>query len=272
MTTKGTCALCLSQNVDLQDSHVLSQWVYKRIAFVPGTTGPKNPVMIRGGVAVETSKQIHGDFLCSACELRRGNHENYVSRICWDSDGTFPIMAKLCPVPRLRPGEPFTLADVRDFDAGSAAYFAVSTIWLADAMGAAGVIKPLQKLNLGPKHREQLRQYLNVEQSFPTAARIAMTVFRPDNGPVHFWRMATLPFTESDHALDEHRLLVCGLEFQLVVGALLPIHLDEICLVHSSRKLVGFRSSFAAGGHARGYSSSQPARSRVASSRRSIRG
>ncbi len=181
-------------------------------------------------------------------------------------------MAKLCPVPRLRPGEPFTLADVRDFDAGSAAYFAVSTIWLADAMGAAGVIKPLQKLNLGPKHREQLRQYLNVEQSFPTAARIAMTVFRPDNGPVHFWRMATLPFTESDHALDEHRLLVCGLEFQLVVGALLPIHLDEICLVHSSRKLVGFRSSFAAGGHARGYSSSQPARSRAASSRRSIRG
>jgi hypothetical protein len=115
-------------------------------------------------------------------------------------------------------------------------------------MNAGGHISPLA-MQLGAEYREQLRRYLNEEQPFPASARISMCVYKPQTGPIELGRAATTPSTKRFEQCHQHKFMICGLEFQLLVGRRLPEHTN--CLLHSPRTLVPI-ISFAGSGLVRG--------------------
>jgi hypothetical protein len=231
----GTCAICLTQDVELQDSHLLSKWTYKRVSSGMARV---SPVVIRGGFADQTSKQISADLLCRGCEGRRGKHEDYVARLCWQPTGTFPIMAKLRR-DRAQVGDEYELAFPLDLDPASLAYFAISTVWMADVMHAHGLVRALggASIDLGPGYREQLRQFLNGEQPFPAAARVMLGVFQLQTFPFEVEKVVTLPATDQRGEFATHAFMVCGLEFRLMTGAC-PRSSEHACLVHADPKVV----------------------------------
>src|SRR6516162_5688166 len=93
MSAKGTsCRLCLKQR-ELQDSHLLSAGLYRRIV---DPTSP-NPVFVSEEVTMETSKQIRAFAFCYDCEQRMNrNGEDWVLRNIFQRDGKrFPLRDKL---------------------------------------------------------------------------------------------------------------------------------------------------------------------------------
>jgi hypothetical protein len=61
----GTCRLCLRENEELQNSHLIAAAIYKVCK-----DGAKQPIMVGGGTARRSSGQIADELLCRDCEQR----------------------------------------------------------------------------------------------------------------------------------------------------------------------------------------------------------
>ena len=126
MTAVGTCRLCLAQNVDLQDSHILPKAAYRRIRPPPGEPDV-SPIMLADGVARFTDRQLTEPLLCSACEQRIGQRERAFLEVCAHEDGSFPA-ANLVP-PLQSSDRGLQEADGSALPVNDLVYFVLSVLW-----------------------------------------------------------------------------------------------------------------------------------------------
>src|SRR5271170_3327145 len=90
----GTCRLCKTKNVELQDSHLMASAFYKHILKADAT-----PVSASPTKALQTSKQISDYLLCTVCEGRfNKGGEEWVLENYYRLKGSFPIQEALLKV------------------------------------------------------------------------------------------------------------------------------------------------------------------------------
>lgn len=225
----GTCALCRKTGVELLDSHLLPKWAYKRPRGGPASGNPNpNPVLVSDGCAVQTSRQITQYLLCDPCEQRFGKHENRVSQLCWQTDGTFPLR-EASPWTR-QDDDGFALAEIDEATSESLGYFGLSVVWRADVMN--------QDVSLGEKYREVLRGYLNGETVLPANVQVSVVVFRPGTEVTSMDRVMGFPTSARGERFHRHAFIVSGLEFAVLAGSKLPEDSDEVCLIRGATKRI----------------------------------
>src|SRR5215469_1606240 len=191
------CALCRELRV-LRDSHLMPQWAYKRIQQVcrPGD----HPVLVTGGAALMTSKQVSRHLLCDACEERFHLREDVAARLTELDNGRPRIFEHLSPT---RVGD----RKVSPLEAGIAeplAYFAASILWRSCVMNDG--------CQLGP-YAEQFRGYLLEQAPFPPNAVVSLAVLEPSGHGENPYTPVTFPKSLRADDAWLHGFMVCGLAF-----------------------------------------------------------
>jgi hypothetical protein len=152
----GTCRLCLKES-DLQDSHILPKWAYKR-ARDEAYTNP-NPVIVSDGEARQHCRQHREYMLCSACEQSFSKREAYVAKVTSQPDEQASLLTLIGNVL-------FELGQTRlalpgQLDMDALVYFGASVVW------RASLSREVTKYSLGDNYEERFRSYLNGEDAFP---------------------------------------------------------------------------------------------------------
>lgn len=206
-TNIGKCALC-EQERELQDSHLMPQWAYKRIQ--QSEEGRKDhPIEVSNGTAIQTSKQVTQRLLCSDCEGRFSRVEGYVAKLTeLDEGGALKIMNSLDR--QSVPGTGMAII-ANDVDVEKLVYFAASVIWRSAVMRGSDGCK------LG-KYVENFRRYLLGEAEFPLESSMSMLVLEPSKSIAKPHRYFTFPSSLKTPTSWLHGFTICGLAFRCFVG------------------------------------------------------
>jgi hypothetical protein len=239
----GRCALCLRNNVELQQSHLLPAGTYRLQRGDPSRPGNPNPLQISTGKAVQTSYQQRANLLCFECEQRfnrKGENwifANCIQRAMPDSQPfpinseTFPFLAELYKTQPLIPianavsvYSTSHLAQARE----ALVYFAASMVW-------RGSVFPWNEdgsypVRLG-RYAEELRLFLMDEKPFPEEASLAVTV----RAPSIIWKHTHAPVTKKQDGAFVHHFVIPGFGFSLYTGWNLPEWAGALDLVHDPR-------------------------------------
>ncbi len=166
-----------------------------RLARDPARRNP-NPVVIIGGRASATSRQVAARFLCVDCEGRLSSAgERYVLGQCARPNGEFKVRELL-----LRASPSFEDKNFCVYDAAALLrshtdyylYFAASVFWRASARAWLPPPADRQRFSLGDAYQEEFRLYLLGIAAFPRNGRLL----------VHIW---------SDQAIDFMTIAPCTL-------------------------------------------------------------
>lgn len=217
----GDCPLCLGTGLELQDSHILPKWTYRRAFDKERANGSPHPIMVRGGVAVQTSEQIKEYMLCWPCEQQLGRDESYVSRLAFQEGGALGLLGAL-PASAVTSSYDRDLrmhvraADLATLDCQAIARFAASVFWRAHVARRPKV----QALRLWNPHAESLRRFIRGEAMLP--ARMCINVVALANDGEMTSSLATMSALPSSGARGEdgvHQFIAAGMLFNLVTGA-----------------------------------------------------
>lgn len=211
----GTCALCM-KNADLQNSHLLPKWAYRRICEADPAAS-QAPVNVVGGNAVLCNKQTTGHLLCAECEQRFSTRENYLARLTELKNGQIKIFGY---VTRLDTPERKLASLRKDVDAEQIAYFAASVMWRGCVMTGG--------CKLGA-YEPKFRQYLLDKAPFPKEAIISVGLFEesPDFDTVGW---VSEPASQKVGLLWLHGFLLNGLVFRCFVGKAIDQNLRQVSL------------------------------------------
>src|SRR5258708_9068726 len=130
------CKMCLNVK-ELQDSHLLSASVYKKLRSVypsnPDNLNP-DPIAVTSGQARQTSKQTTDYLLCSDCEgILDRIGEKHVLPLLADAGG-FPVYDLLTNSPPCAAGPDLSIylgANVPSLDSEKMTHFASGIFWEA---------------------------------------------------------------------------------------------------------------------------------------------
>jgi hypothetical protein len=212
------CGLCQELRA-LRESHLLPAAVYK-LARDSSRTNP-NPVVLAGGRATATSRQVADRFLCAECEqLFSDRGERYVLGQCARPNGDFKVRKLLETVTPLGEVPPVRIYDVGPLlgpHVDEYLYFAASIFWRASARTWSEDM-PRGPFSLGSKYNEQFRLYLLGKADFPQNGRLV----------VHVWNDVTIDFTTVAPCTGRvdgerrHKFCIPGMTFILFLGGLVP--------------------------------------------------
>src|SRR5882724_8922631 len=213
----GRCKLCLREDRDLKESHLMPAGMYRRIR-----SDEKNPhpIMITKDASRPSSMQVTDHVLCGECESRFDAFgENYTLRFA-AGNGRFRLLEEL------ETAQPsFSRPEWRGYNAVDSpgikrehlAYFAFSVFWRASVHiwpSMDGKSK-LPGIDLGKDNNEQLRLYLYGKSPVPPAMMLFFVVLTDSlsQGSFH------LPsFSHKKHFCWSYVFFACGLIFLLTVG------------------------------------------------------
>jgi hypothetical protein len=191
---------------ELADSHVIPAWSYERAKH--GPEGRQNNLVLLDGVnqsQVYSPRQISEHLLCRECEDLLAGPENYVSRLVFQEDGSFPLLERLpggasdrvVPLPS-------------DVDIESLTHFAYGVIW-------RGSVCSELKTKLGPYER-RFADYLLGRRGLPgRTCAIVKLISEPK-----LQRTLIPPQSEPFQRCEKHYFLVCGAVFLIFVGGRIP--------------------------------------------------
>jgi hypothetical protein len=224
-TVHGSCALCLAQGVELRESHILPSWAYKR-ARADDTASP-DPVQLRFGTAVQTSKQLTDRLLCGQCEQRLGTAERYASTVAYKADFSTDFFSHVRRLPRT--ATPVPIVEPTTLDLAQLAYFGASVFWRAHTSTKT------PGYSMGEWYAEAFRAYLLDPSSPPDRAAMILMYYEDSPGQgSKYGTTFVVPAQSKDGNYRVHRLLVCGLHFELVTGGVLPQSFRTLCLWRGS--------------------------------------
>jgi hypothetical protein len=214
--------------------HLLARGFYSLI-------GPR-PILMTRRVQVATNKQLTANLFCRGCEDRfNKGGERWVIANCWRSAHEFPLREALLrsgAVVVAPEGALLPAAAAPAVDVGQLAYFAASVFWRAAVPGWPPLVgQPVVPLELGSQS-EELRLYLLGKAGFPANAALFVYVsLASDPIPVRA-NMNPPKFYSPAEGQPFHRFLVCGITFDLFVGASVTNDERESCFVRSSAHIV----------------------------------
>lgn len=221
VTHATTCRLCVEPADELQMSHVLSKWGYKRL--LDRTQRNQAPVHLGAGVAFRSSKQIVEALLCRDCEriLATGGEE-YAAKIAFANDGNCPLYAVLghasavhalphAPAPLLLPAT--------ELDVEKLVHFAMGILWRASVSSEAEVAE----FSLGGLE-PLVAEFIRGKAAFPPNVCVQLTVMdeADDLDRLRFSRTITAPCTLAQDGFEVHGFLFCGLIFYILAGPSIP--------------------------------------------------
>ncbi|WP_186135046.1 hypothetical protein [Burkholderia gladioli] len=223
----GECALCKEQKL-LRKSHLMPKWAYKRLQTVHGSR--EDPIEVKNGLALYTSRQVTKYLLCGECEGFFGTREDYVAGLTrTDPDGLLEILTLVT-----RCEHPLTVVELNSkIDVDAIVYFAVSVIWRACVMTGECI--------LGERHELAFRRYLLGEEQLQSEVSMNMVILEPSSLLAHPERYFTFPSSTKIPAAWLHGFTICGLMFRCFVGggidpklkmvSLSRVGGGEVCLV-----------------------------------------
>jgi hypothetical protein len=228
----GTCKLCLTPGVDLQDSHFIPAGIYRQLRETG--QGNPNPVTITEEASFQSSRQMKAHLLCSACEDRISKRgEDWVLKHFLRADGTFRLADLLAAeVPAaMADGQQtkvYFTKGVSGVNVDAITNFASSIFW-------RGSIHPWNHdasvpVPLGP-FAEQFRRYLMAESDFPRHAALFVTV--RDGGEVS--RLTSTPVGKRHGQFRIYKFPMPGLAFALAVGQGIPDRYRAYCFYRGER-------------------------------------
>lgn len=211
----GTCRLCLSRNVVLRESHVIPRWAYRRLLQNGGL------VQVIGRDAVPTHEQLTEHLLCHDCEQLCGRTERKVSEL------TAKRYARLGRMlgPTIAASADFDVRQVPEHIAECLARFAAIMVWRASVSTVA------TQCHLGAKYEEQFRTYI-LQPATPFPASSSCFVLVHDGNLSN--NAASSPVTNRSGDCHFHRFPLCGLEFLVFVGGLLPGNVERLHILRSN--------------------------------------
>lgn len=140
-TTIGTCKLCLKQGHALRNSHIIPEFLYKRVYDAKGRFQIFSELKDRPSGYKQ--KGIREYLLCEKCEGKIGVWEKYVKELLFD---------------RAPKGvDFFDRIEFHGVDYHKFKLFQLSLIWRMDVTSLDDFIA----VNLGPRHSEHLRSMLD---------------------------------------------------------------------------------------------------------------
>jgi len=217
----GICALC-HENGDLQNSHLIPAWSYRRICNVD-VSKPKAPIHIAGETAVLTNRQTTKYLLCARCEELFSKSENYVAKLTQPDNGQIEFFKH---VTRLdTPRKVLALLN-RIEDGNQLAYFAASVVWRGSVM--------TRGCGLGP-YEAKFRQYLLGEAQFPAEASISVALLeKSPNVDARGW--VSEPTCSKVGVGRLHGFLLAGLVFRCFVGKAISLEWKNVSLTSANSK------------------------------------
>lgn len=149
MSIRGRCKLCLSENVELVDSHLMPKWVYKSV-LNRDNPSDSAPIIVSKKSAYLSNKQDKHHLMCQKCDQMIGAKEDYVSRIT--IAGSTPLIANYTEDIKGKTDN-LDLPFPKEISLESIAYFAISIIW------RYSLEHQNKSIQLG-KYQESIRNYL----------------------------------------------------------------------------------------------------------------
>lgn len=218
-----TCRLCLEER-ELQESHVIPKWAYKR-ARDERFTNP-NPIIVSDGVAVQHSKQVKEFMLCVECEHKFGRRENYVAGITYQRDERAPLLDLVGNV--VLEHERARLALPGQLNLADLVYFGASVVW------RASISRQIPNCGLGEKYEEQFRSFLNDEAPFAEGAACCVAFHDIAIGEHHFASVTATPVTRRVERFHLTTFPIFGLQYYFAVGANVDDAWRGICAVRGA--------------------------------------
>jgi hypothetical protein len=232
----GSCRLCLREEVELQDSHILPKWAYRRLRDDEGGGNP-NPFVISETGVTQTSAQVKEYLLCRPCEQLLSKDEKYVAERADSRTGRSPLLAQIREQRHsfTDSGDLHEYGVLPDLDGDAIARFASSVVWrsyVSSHRKSGGV-------RLTPEYAESIRKWLVGEAPQPKEVAVILAVLDPTDPNAVFDKTASLPHTVKYPDVHGHRLVVCGLLFEVCVGKRMPLHVRRFCVARGPRRIIG---------------------------------
>jgi len=226
----GTCKLCLTKGVELQDSHFLPAAASRSILKLTG----KAPVNVTPGLAIQRNERVSDYVLCAACEQRFSKNGEYeFFRCCVQARGGFPMKELLdarTPIDRER----YVTAGIPEIDISRLTYFASSIMWRASAHKWGSEKHPPIPPSLG-SYEDGLRQYLLGETDFPENIVLLIGLI-----PDPQWQAAAVfPYGgKISLGYCRYKFILLGVAFLFLVGKSIPTNLRLSCTYRSPEKFI----------------------------------
>lgn len=219
----GRCPLCLTPESELQESHILPRWAYRRAR--DKTSKNANPIVMSGGTAIKSSKQTKEHMLCFSCEQLLGKVDNWASRAFYQDDGRAPIVQWSTRDPT---GGSLNLIE---HDADRLRRFILSVVWRAHH---ATEIDP----SLG-KYADAVRDHLFESKPLPGEIAVVACLLesRPGAGS-KCDSLCVLPVSSRLDGYRHHRFIVAGLDAVVAIGQQIDPVLRKYCLVRTSPRIL----------------------------------
>ena len=252
----GRCGLCQEMR-GLRESHLLPAALY-RLARDPSRANP-NPVVLGGGRAATTSRQVAHPFLCDECEQRFSNRgERHVVGQCARPGGAFKLRDLLEGSTPVADTPQFRLYDVGKLlgpHVDEYLYFAASVFWRASAR-AWSEDGPRERFSLGSTYDEQFRLYLLGKTGFPKNGRLFVHVWSDAIGAEKAVGLTTIaPCTSRIDGERRHKFCIPGITLVLFLGGLVP-HRHDAGALNSTRGQFMWLSPFVEDSLFRGFGNS----------------
>jgi hypothetical protein len=218
--------------VVLQDSHVLSKWIYRR-ARSDATKNP-NPVHVTKDRVVQHSKQLKEYLLCTTCEQRFGTWERRASALAYQDNDRAPLLDHVVREGyRSEEGLESAVFVAPDL-AITLAMFSLSILWRAHESSQ------VPECSLG-KYAEPVRLYLLGLGDLPKTVAVLLYFFEDEPGQgSKVSRTVTVPTSRKIRDHHAHRFVVHGFDVEICVGNRVPDLVREFCLVHAPVKRLLF--------------------------------
>ena len=225
------CELCHSTGRIIKSHLDLPAFAYKRLRDAGASNRNPNPVLVTSKGVRQTSLQQKQHLLCSYCENDRFSKlgEHWVSNMCLQTDGSFPLKEALGPHPTFRDSKAsfYETAGLSSISHSALEYFAASMIWRAQF-----VVGGTQHINLGP-YDQDFRNYLLGKQTFPEHVSLAVCVRDSE-----YARISFSPLSTKVRLARMYSFYIPGLSFYLVVGRDRGEQYRSFCFVHAPMRRI----------------------------------
>ncbi|MGB8479956.1 MAG: hypothetical protein WCE63_14170 [Acidobacteriaceae bacterium] len=230
---RGICKLC-HKDATLQRSHLIGRAIYRLCREDNG----EDPIVMTTDVVMKTSRQIRDYVLCASCEdLFSKGGERYVTNLVWRRRNGFPLLDKLrLAVPMKRePDYQVFSAEQVGINADKLAYYALSVVWRSGIHSWKTIGNQMISEPLSAADEESIRKYLLGETALPENIGVMVNVCI--DGPS---QVLVLPPTMLGNtgSYRIYRLLIRGIDFNVLVATAPNTQFVEICCVRSATKSI----------------------------------